>query len=274
MPTIYVGDVRDRIKEIPDGFFNLHVSSFPYGSIKKYSDNPNEIGFGMTPQEYYDSLECVLSEMVRTLATGSRMVINIGDEFLKANKKESYRVLSHSSEIISLIRRNHSSTMDYTGTIRWEKVTTSNTSGGGKVMGSFHHPPNSHFFINHEHIITFRKKGKTPKSDYNYESRWTKEERKLWFKDRWSDISPIRQNGHIAQFPLEIPERIMRMYSRIGDKVGDVFIGSGTTAIAGKKLNRDVTGFELGFNVDEGTWQDYVLAKYEKETKEKDLIFK
>lgn len=72
----------------------------------------------------------------------------------------------------------------------------------------------------------------------------TKEEWKEYFQGHWN-FGGAKQNGHIATFPEELPHRLIKMFSFVGDTVLDPFLGSGTTSLASKKLNRNSVGFEI-----------------------------
>lgn len=128
-------------------------------------------------------------------------------------------------------------------------------------MGSVYNPRDGHFFINYEHIIVFKKLGKGPRVSVEQKqlSRFTLEERREWFQDTWK-IVPERQNNHIAMFPMELPERLIRMYSFAGETVLDPFLGSGTTLAAAAKLKRSGLGIELGFT-DDDSWKNVIRDK-------------
>jgi len=263
---ILEGDVRDRIQEIPSNSVHLMVTSPPYGMIKNYTQRSEEIGIHQTFNTYHDSLMDVWRETIRILKPGCRMVINIGDEFVRTTKDRPYHVVPHNSFLIRNLIDEFNDELIYNGTIHWEKVTTSKTSGGGKVMGSVFTPRDGHFFVNYEHIIVFKKLGKSPKvSKWQKQlSRFTIEERRIWFRDTWR-FQPARQSEHIAMFPMELPERIIQMYSFIGEKVFDPFLGSGTTLAAAAKFNRSGIGIELGFTSND-SWKDIVYKKISQES--------
>lgn len=262
--SVFHGDARERLKELDDNSVHLIVTSPPYGNIKEYSGKMNEIGFNQNVSEFHKSLNEVWKECVRILHPGCRLVINIGDEFVRKTHELPFHIIPHNSLIISNILSNYSNTMHFNGTILWNKVTTSKTSGGGKVMGSVFTPRDGHFFVNYEHIMVFKKIGKGPKISKirREQSKFTIEERRVWFKDNW-ELHPERQTNHIAMFPFELPERIIRMYSFVGDVVLDPFLGSGTTMAAAMKTNRSCIGVELGFNGN-SNWKEVIMEKVSK----------
>ena len=260
---IYTGDVRKQIERVANETVHLIVTSIPYGNIKKYSSDKREIGHGMTQKEYYKSINQVLVEGLRILKPGCRMIVNVGDEFVSATKSKPAYIIHHQSQIISDLMIK--SDVIFKGMKRWEKVTTSKTAGGGKILGSVYHPPNPNFFINYEHLLEFQKLGKreTVSKEVKESARWTLEERRKWVRDKWDDIPPVKQNGHIAMFPEEIPYRYMRMHTFPGETICDLFLGSGTTMKVAGENGRSCVGFELGFDVHEfGTdWKDIITEK-------------
>jgi len=263
--VIHVGDVRKVIHKIPDNSVHLIVTSPPYGGIKSYSDREGEIGKEGDVLKFHTALNSVWKECIRVLHPGCKLIINIGDEFLRTTKKRVYQIISHHAYIINNIMSKHSDNIVHQGTIFWSKVTTSKTNGGGKVMGSVYTPRDGHFFMNREYIMIFKKTGKAPKVKawQKEEARFTLEERRVWFRDTW-EIPGIRQDSHIAMFPDEIPQRLIRMYSFPGETVLDPFCGSGTTLAMAAKWNRDSIGIELGYG---DNWKDVTQAKIKRYTK-------
>jgi hypothetical protein len=132
------------------------------------------------------------------------------------------------------------------GSIIWQKRTTMRTSGGATVMGSYPYPPSGLVEIDYEHILIFKKPGKGRKvpADIKKGSRLSKDEWKEYFQGHWR-FGGARQIGHEAMFPEELPRRLIKMFSFVGETVLDPFIGSGTTAKVALSLKRDAVGYEI-----------------------------
>jgi site-specific DNA-methyltransferase (adenine-specific) len=120
------------------------------------------------------------------------------------------------------------------------------TSGGAKVMGSYPYPRGGIVKIDFEHILLFRKQGKAPSvsKESKDASKLTDEEWNTYFSSHWH-FNGEHQNRHIAVFPKELPLRLIKMFSFVGDTVCDPFMGSGTTAAAAVDLSRNWIGSEI-----------------------------
>jgi site-specific DNA-methyltransferase (adenine-specific) len=132
------------------------------------------------------------------------------------------------------------------GAIIWQKVTTTNTTGGATIMGSFPYPRNGIIKIDYEFILIFKKWGEPQKIDIERKklSKLTKEEWNEYFYGHWN-FPGEKQNKHLAMFPVELPHRLIKMFTFVGDTVLDPFLGSGTTSLSAKKLNRNSVGYEI-----------------------------
>ncbi len=229
--------------ELDDASVHFAVTSPPYWCIKDYS-HPGQIGYEQTYEEYLAALRNVLAECHRVLCPGCRMAVNIGDQYLRATEHGRYRVQPIPADISVLAREID---FDFMGNIIWRKVSTTNTTGGGDWMGSTYHPKDGHITYEHEYILVLRKRGKWPRpsADAKEKSRLTKEQRSRWFRGVWDDIHPERQDEHVAVFPVELPRRLIKMYSFYGETVLDPFMGSGTTARAAALEGRNSIGYEI-----------------------------
>lgn len=185
----------------------------------------------------------VWSECNRILHDGCRLCINIGDQFARSVYYGRYKVIPIRTEII---RFCETLGMDYMGAIIWQKQTTMNTTGGGAVMGSFPYPRNGILKIDYEFILIFKKQGKAPVPSLEQKklSEMTKEEWNTFFASHWT-FGGAKQDGHIAVFPEELPHRLIKMFSFAGETVFDPFMGSGTTALVARNLQRNSIGYEI-----------------------------
>ena len=113
-------------------------------------------------------------------------------------------------------------------------------------MGSYPFPRNGILSIDYEFILLFKKLGTPQKPDKEAKenSRMTKEEWKTYFAGHWN-FKGAKQDGHIAMFPEELPKRLIKMFSFVGDTVLDPFLGSGTTTLAAKNNSRNSVGYEI-----------------------------
>lgn len=238
---IIFGDSRS-LNQIKDKSVQLIITSPPYWQLKDYGTE-DQIGFNDSYEEYINNLNLVWKECNRVLADGCRLCINIGDQFARSVYYGRYKVIPIRTEII---RFCESLGMDYMGAIIWQKTTTMNTSGGGAIMGSFPYPRNGILKMDYEFILLFKKLGNAPKPTPQQKaaSEMTKEEWSQYFSSHWN-FNGVKQMGHIAMFPEELPKRLIKMFSFAGETVFDPFAGSGTTSLAAKHLGRNSIGYEI-----------------------------
>jgi site-specific DNA-methyltransferase (adenine-specific) len=238
---IIIGDSR-HMDDVKNESVHLIITSPPYWQLKDYGVK-GQIGFNDSYQNYIENLNKVWKECYRVLHPGCRLCINIGDQFARAIFYGRYKVIPIRTEII---RYCESIGFDYMGAIIWQKVTTCQTTGGATVMGSYPYPRGGVVKIDYEFIMIFKKLGRDPKvsKEIKEKSKLTKQEWNEYFNGHWN-FPGEKQNGHIAMFPLELPRRLIKMFSFYGDTILDPFLGSGTTSRAALDLRRNSIGYEI-----------------------------
>ena len=248
--------------EVPEESVHLIITSPPYWQLKDYG-NGSQIGFDDSYEDYINNLNIVWKECHRILNKGCRLCVNIGDQFARSVYYGRYKVIPIRTEIIKFCETIG---FDYMGAIIWQKVTTCNTTGGATIMGSFPSPRNGILKIDYEFILIFKKHGVAPKvsKEIKEKSKMTIEEWNRFFSSHWN-ISGEKQDKHLAMFPEEVPRRLIKMFSFVNDTVLDPFLGSGTTSLAAKKLNRNSIGYEIN--------HDFLPLIKEKLDLEQKMIF-
>jgi modification methylase len=238
---IVTGDSR-KMQEAQDSSVHLIVTSPPYWQLKDYGSS-DQIGFNHSYEEYINNLNLVWNECYRVLEDGCRLCVNIGDQFARSVYYGRYKIIPIRTEIIKFCETIG---FDYMGAVIWQKVTTCNTTGGATVMGSFPYPRNGILKLDYEFILIFKKQGTTkPVSQAIREkSKMTTEEWNQYFSGHWN-FAGEKQDKHLAMFPEELPKRLVKMFTFVGDTVLDPFLGSGTTTLAAKNLSRNSVGYEI-----------------------------
>ena len=238
---IIIGDSR-LMRQVGDESVHLVITSPPYWQLKDYG-NGSQIGFDDSYEDYINNLNLVWNECHRVLHKGCRLCVNIGDQFARSVYYGRYKVIPIRTEIIKFCETVG---FDYMGAIIWQKVTTCNTTGGATIMGSFPFPRSGILKIDYEFILIFKKLGTPPKvsREIKENSKMTIEEWNRFFTGHWN-IPGEKQDKHLAMFPEEVPGRLIKMFSFANDTVLDPFLGSGTTSLAARKLERSSVGYEV-----------------------------
>jgi len=238
---IITGDCR-QMNLIPDESVHLVITSPPYWQLKDYGTS-NQIGYHESYESYINNLNLAWKECHRVLYPGCRLCINIGDQFARSVYYGRYKVIPIRTEITKFCETIG---FDYMGAIIWQKVTTTNTTGGATIMGSFPYPRNGILKLDYEFILIFKKQGNSPKPTRKQKelSVISKEDWNMYFSGHWY-FAGAKQEGHIATFPEELPARLIKMFAFAEDTVLDPFLGSGTTSMAARDLGRHSIGYEI-----------------------------
>lgn len=256
------GDSR-QMNLLADASVHLIITSPPYWQLKDYGAN-NQIGYHETYESYINNLDLAWKECYRVLHPGCRLCINIGDQFARAVYYGRYKVIPIRTEIIKFCETIG---LDYMGAIIWQKVTTTNTSGGATIMGSFPYPRNGILKIDYEFILLFKKQGDPPQPSREQKERSmiAKKDWNTYFSGHWH-FAGAKQDRHIAMFPEELPARLIKMFSFVDEMILDPFLGSGTTILAARNLGRNSVGYEIN--------RDFIPVIKQKLNIEQEDLFK
>ncbi len=242
---VVIGDSRE-MAEVNDGSIHLIVTSPPYPMVAIWDDFFTEVS-ASTYDAMHEYLNQVWREVERVLVPGGIACINIGDA--TRTRDGLFHLYPNHSRIIENFEKLGFVTLPY---VLWKKPTTKpHYKGKGAFLGSGFLPPNAYVTLDMEYILIFRKgppRSFPPKDPDRYKSRFTKRERDEWFSQVWK-VQGVRQNvdgleRRVAAFPEEIPRRLIRMFSVLGDLVLDPFLGSGTSLKVAMELGRRFVGYE------------------------------
>jgi len=222
-----------------DESIGLIVTSPPYWRIKEYGQGEGKWEY----EDYLKSMRKIWKECFRTLKPSSKLCINIGDQYMNAKENGKFEVIPIHADFIKQCKELG---FDYQGAIIWQKVSTMNSSGGGTLLGSYPNPKNGILLFDYEFILIFHKPGASEKVpvDIKDSSAMSQKEWQTYFSSHWNFVGE-KQKDHPAQFPEELPKRLIKMFSFKEEIVLDPFLGSGTTLKVAKELERKGIGYEI-----------------------------
>ncbi len=254
LDKIYCADSRG-MREVQDGSVQLIVTSPPYNVGKSYELHDDKMAF----KEYLEFLNTVWLECQRVLCCGGRLAVNIANTWRKPYVPLNAYISRQLIDLGFLMR----------GEIIWDKGAS---AGVSTAWGSFARASNPTLRDVHEYILVFCKDSWRLEGTHGTASgienlefvEWTKSiwrrpqeqvqdaENSIWKFDTQSKRSLVLRgsNGansvaHPAPFPLDLPLRLILLYTNIGDTVLDPFVGSGTTALAARMTQRHYLGYEI-----------------------------
>ncbi len=237
------GDARN-LSFIKDQSVHLAITSPPYWTLKRYNDNPNQLGHVADYEAFLSALSLVWQEIYRILVPGGRLVCVVGDVCLSRRQNGRHVVVPLHSDISVACRKLG---FDNLNPIIWHKISNASyeVNNGSKFLGK-PYEPNAIIKNDIEFILMQRKPGgyRQPSDHQRKQSMISKEDYNKWFQQFWN-ITGASTREHPAPFPLELAYRLVRMFSFVGDTVIDPFAGSGTTLIAALKANRNSIGIEI-----------------------------
>ena len=234
----------ENMGELPDSCVHLMVTSPPYNVSKEYDED-------LTLEQYRLLLKSVFKEVFRVLVTGGRACVNIANVGRKPYIPLHSYIIRDMNDIGFLMR----------GEIIWDKSASSGTS---TAWGSWKSASNPTLRDVHEYIMVFSKESYSRKKD-NKKDTITRDQFLEYTKSVWTfPTESARKIGHPAPFPIELPYRLIQLYTFEEDVVLDPFIGSGTTAIAALRTGRRFVGYD--------NKRDYVELANQRIKKELDML--
>lgn len=246
-PTTHVvqqGDARD-LSFIETESVHLVCTSPPYAMLKEYPDYPGQMGNLPVYDEFVEELDKVWRECLRILVPGGRVACVVGDVCISRRKGGRHHVLPLSADIQVRARKLG---FDNLTPIRWLKVANIKleASRSSRFLGK-PNLPNGVVKNDLEHILLLRKPGgyRSPTAEQEERSFIETEDYARWYAPVWTDVRGQLRRDHPAPFPVEVPRRLIRMFSFTGDTVVDPFCGTGTTAVAAIETGRDSISVEI-----------------------------
>ena len=236
-----VGDARD-MHTIADGSVALVVTSPPYFAGKQYEEELERDGIPSSYLEYLELLYDVFADCVRVLEPGGRIAVNVANLGRKPYRSLAADVIHILQDRLGLLLR---------GEVVWQKGAG---ASGSCAWGSFRSPSNPVLRDVTERVIV-ASKGRFQRAlkpeqrrtrGLPNESTISTEDFMALTLDVWQTPSEsARRVGHPAPFPVELPEKLIELYTYVDDLVLDPFMGSGSTLVAASRLGRRYVGYDL-----------------------------
>jgi len=243
--SIHLGDAR-AMSGLEPHSVHLVLTSPPYWTLKEYRNSEGQLGHVEDYDQFLQELDKVWKQCFQALVPGGRLICVVGDVCLSRRENGGrHTVVPLHSSIQEHCRKLG---FDNLAPIIWHKISNAayEVEGGSAFLGK-PYEPNSVIKNDIEFILMERKPGgyRAPDISTKVLSVISVENHKKWFQQIWSGVTGASTKEHPAPYPLELAERLVRMFSFVGDTVLDPFLGTGTTTVAAAKWGRNSVGFEI-----------------------------
>jgi DNA modification methylase len=242
---LYLGDARE-MPNLERESIHLILTSPPYWTLKDYRDSVGQLGHVEDYDEFLDQLDRVWKHCFRALVPGGRLICVVGDVCLSRRENGGRHTVVPLHASIQEHCRHIG--FDNLAPIIWHKISNAayEVENGSGFLGK-PYEPNAVIKNDIEFILMERKPGgyRTPDLATKILSLISAENHKKWFQQIWTGVTGASTKQHPAPYPIELAERLVRMFSFVGDTVLDPFLGSGTTTVAAAKWGRNSIGYEV-----------------------------
>lgn len=261
VPTTHrllLGDSREIVTELPQESIHLAITSPPYWTLKKYEQHPDQLGHVADYNAFLDAIDTVWKGVYKALVPGGRLIIVVGDVCLSRRKIGRHVVFPLHASIQERCR-----TLGYDNLtpIIWHKIAnaTLEVANGSSFLGK-PYEPNAVIKNDIEFILFQRKPGgyRSPSLPARVLSVIPEHLHRQYFQQIWT-LGGASTRKHPAPFPHKLAERLIRMFSFVGDTILDPFMGTGTSCVAATGLGRNSIGIEV-----EPSYYDMALSAFDE----------
>lgn len=242
---LYLRDARS-MNALPEESVHLVVTSPPYWTLKEYRKTQGQLGYVVDYEEFLVELDRIWRHCFRALVPGGRLIVVVGDVCLSRRKNQG----RHTVVPLHASIQEHCRHMgfDNLAPIIWHKIANAvyEVENGSKFLGK-PYEPNAVIKNDIEFILMQRKPGgyRNPSLAARLLSVISAENHQKWFQQIWMGVTGASTREHPAPYPIELAERLVRMFSFVGDTVFDPFLGTGTTSLAALRWGRNSVGCEI-----------------------------
>ncbi|MEX0678120.1 MAG: site-specific DNA-methyltransferase [Pirellulales bacterium] len=240
-----LGDARSF--DVEPESVHLVLTSPPYWTLKEYRHSDGQLGHVEDYDGFLDELDKVWQRCFRAIVPGGRLICVVGDVCLSRRKNNGrHTVVPLHASIQERCRKIG---YDNLAPIIWHKIANAVyevENGSGGFLGK-PYEPNAVIKNDIEFILMQRKPGgyRTPTVATRVLSVISEQRHREWFQQIWQGLTGASTKNHPAPYPVELAERLIRMFSFVGDTVLDPFMGTASTNVAASRWGRNSIGIEL-----------------------------